>query len=511
MQKMMTSSRNQLLAVLLWGLVFALAYSQSPLYTSNQNQYFLHGLAQAGYADLSSDWLANTADPTSVFSQMVALIYRYLNWEGIYYIVYALLMMVYFYSLWGIVASLYGWKASKDKALPFLAVLVLVHSAGWRYGLSLILGTNWAYILEDGVADQRLLGPVLQPSTFGVFLLLSIHFFLQRRMVLAILSASLAAIIHPTYLLSAGALTAVYLLDVVIHERSWVKAALLGGLALAMVTPILLAVFPVFAGAPNGISSQARQVLVEFRIPHHTLLSQWFDATVVVKIGLVLLALYLARKTRLFIVLGVSMLAVSVLTLVQVASSSAGLALLFPWRLSTFLVPLSFAIILAHLLDRLLDRPELGRPKAQKAIVLFSFTIALIAITSGVVRFALDIQRKSLTVESGVQAHVASRRVPGDVYLIPFKMQDFRLAAGAPAFVDFKSIPYRSDEVLEWYRREQLAERFYKTGDCAVLDEILAKYSLSHVVTEDGKPNNPCPGLDLIYTDGAYNLWRIQP
>lgn len=40
---------NKIFVVLLWGIVFALAYAQSPLYTSNQNQYFLHGLAQAGY------------------------------------------------------------------------------------------------------------------------------------------------------------------------------------------------------------------------------------------------------------------------------------------------------------------------------------------------------------------------------------------------------------------------------------------------------------------------------
>jgi hypothetical protein len=63
--------------------------------------------------------------------------------------------------------------------------------------------------------------------------------------------------------------------------------------------------------------------------------------------------------------------------------------------------------------------------------------------------------------------------------------------------------------VLEWYRREQLAERYYKSDDCAALDEILAEYALTHVITEEGKPNAICPGMDLIYTDGAYHLWRV--
>jgi hypothetical protein len=121
-------------------------------------------------------------------------------------------------------------------------------------------------------------------------------------------------------------------------------------------------------------------------------------------------------------------------------------------------------------------------------------------------------QRKSTGVETALQAFVAAHRKPGDVYLIPFKMQDFRLAAGAPAFVDFKAIPYRSDEVLEWYHRELQAERFYKTGDCMALDEIKAEYSITHVITDEGMaPEDVCPGLDLIYSDGAYSLWKIEP
>ena len=45
-------------------LAFGLSYGRSPLYTSNQNQYFLHGAARAGIGFLREDRLANTADPT---------------------------------------------------------------------------------------------------------------------------------------------------------------------------------------------------------------------------------------------------------------------------------------------------------------------------------------------------------------------------------------------------------------------------------------------------------------
>ena len=37
-----------LASFLAWAFVFGLIYAQSPLYTNNQNTYFLHGLAKAG-------------------------------------------------------------------------------------------------------------------------------------------------------------------------------------------------------------------------------------------------------------------------------------------------------------------------------------------------------------------------------------------------------------------------------------------------------------------------------
>src|SRR5205823_14298714 len=49
----------------LLAVAFAAAYGQAPLYYSNQNQYFLHGLAAAGEGYLSEDWLARTLDPRS--------------------------------------------------------------------------------------------------------------------------------------------------------------------------------------------------------------------------------------------------------------------------------------------------------------------------------------------------------------------------------------------------------------------------------------------------------------
>jgi hypothetical protein len=64
---------------LLGAALFSAAYCQAPLYYSNQNQYFLHGLADAGVGLLNEDWLATTADPTPLFSALVSATARFLH------------------------------------------------------------------------------------------------------------------------------------------------------------------------------------------------------------------------------------------------------------------------------------------------------------------------------------------------------------------------------------------------------------------------------------------------
>ena len=498
------------LAFLVWGLIFALAYAQSPLYTSNQNQYFLHGLTHAGYGDLGRDWLANTLDPTPVFSALVAMIYSGLGWEGWFYIIYALLMGIYLYSLWGIVDAVFELHASQMKTILFFSLLILLSSAGWRFTLSRVLGVNWAYVLEDGVADQRLLGPVLQPSAFGVFLLLSIYFYLRGRPYLGIAAAVIAATFHPTYLLSSAALTLAYIWDAFFTRRDLRMSAQLGLLALVLVSPILLVSYTVFAGAPAQAAQQARQILIEFRIPHHAVVSQWFDVTAVVKIAIVCIAITLTRRTRLFTVLLIPACISVALTLAQLALASDTLALLFPWRLSTFLVPLSTAIILAAIVQRVPSfrwaRAEVG----QKALVVASILFIALSLLVGMIRFTLDLDRKGHESEQPLMEFVSLNRSSGDTYLIPLKMQDFRLDAGASVLVDFKAIPYRAEEVLEWYHRVQLVERFEKNGDCAALSRILGEYPVTHVVVEAGQGGGTCAQLEPVYSDASYNLLRVK-
>ena len=547
--------------------LFAVIYTQSPLYTSNQNQYFLHGLAQAGVGYLAEDWLANTLDPTPVFSSLVEWTYRLTHWETLYYIIYALLMGIYAASAIGIVEHIFplrnnarGWKSTRF--LVFLALFLLVHSAAWRFALSRGLGDNWSFVLEDGVADQRLLGLVLQPSAFGVLLALSIYLFLKDRPYWAVLSAALAASVHPTYLLSAGALTAGFLVTRLLALRQntttpdaitangqqkksalrrpprWpvrIMTALLPGfLALLAVLPILAYVYLNFGDTPPETTAQAQDILVHYRIPHHALVSWWFDATAIVKLTLMLSALILVRKQRLFWVLGIPFVIAATLTLAQVISGSNFLALLFPWRISVFLTPLSTTLILAWLVQQVTawlekratstnwgNRASVAypaptsqqiKPNGVMGTVLRTSSLALIAllVMAGLARIILDFQRKAQSPENPMLDFVAANHQAGEIYLTPIKMQEFHLLAKSPQYVDFKAIPYQDGDVLEWYRRIRLADRFYKQSDCAMLRQFVTNESITHVILPQEIFDGSCPDLNPVYEDEAYGVYRLE-
>jgi len=125
-------------------------------------------------------------------------------------------------------------------------------------------------------------------------------------------------------------------------------------------------------------------------------------------------------------------------------------------------------------------------------------------------RFVLDLQRKALAPERPLEAYVAKHQSAGEIYLIPVKMQDFRLETGAPAYIEFKSIPYRDTDVLEWRRRIRQADRFYDQGNCTILEQLSGQEGVSHVVLPAEAASPTCYGLDVIYQDQAFQLARLK-
>jgi hypothetical protein len=502
--------------------LFTLAYAQSPLYTSNQNQYFLHGMASAGHGILSEDWLANTLDPTPVFSKLIDITWRVLPWQPIFYIYFGILAGIFLFSLLGIANTLWGVGKFRPQKWLYLILLIALFSAGTRYLTARISGVDWEFLFDGGVAGQRLLGTVFQPSTFGVFLILSIYLFLRGNRGWAIVSLLVATTFHPTYLLSAGVLTAVYM-GITFWEIRRIRPPLVLGLgALIGVFPILWHTLTTFGGTSPEYSAMARKILAVYRIPHHAVVSEWFDSSVLIKLFFVGLALIISWKgqsptkskpilhsphRKLFhIILWPTGIAVAI-TLVQVLTDNVILALLFPWRISTWLVPLSVGIIVGWIVDWSFLRFHLANYSSW--ILAICGTLAIIFALIGIIKFQILWQEKQALDDRAMMESVEKNKQPGQVYLIPLKMQDFRLETGAPAYIEFKSIPYKDLDVLEWRRRVELTRKFYERVRCKKMVKLHETENITHLVVPRDHPLEDCKQIERVYWDESYGIYQI--
>ncbi len=472
--------------------LFGVAYTQSYLYEGNQNTKFLHGIMQTGQGLLRQDWLANTVDPLPAFSYLVYLTAK-IN-ANLFYLYYFILFGIYVASLLGIVALVFHNFKTKFRNLYLFSLLVLIHSQWFTLRFEAKTTLNPAF-LQNGLAGYYLLGMEFQNSAFGVFLLVSMLVFLKRKYVWAVLWLSLACLFHSAYVFAAGLMMVAYLLVIWWEElgsptrlkgftlrqlfRSALKPFWLGLLALLLILPVLWYSSAYLGSTTAASGAKAIQIIVHERIPHHTLPQDWFTGVSVLQIAVMLFGLILAWKSRLFIVMLSLMIGGLLLSLVQIMTGSDSLAMLSPWRVSVLLMPLSTTLILAWLLKVSLAALEKTH---------FHYEWALIPVALGLIIYPVyrgyEYQQKydsSYRVNKIRDAmdYVHQTMKPGDVYLIPpddAEFDDFRLYTGAPIFINWKSHPYKDTEVLEWYRRLQLAEKFYAAsetpGACQALQDV---------------------------------------
>lgn len=229
----------------------------------------------------------------------------------------------------------------------------------------------------------------------------------------------------------------------------------------------------------------------------------------------------------------------ALLTILQVVTQSNTLALLFPWRISSVLVPLATMIILSELLAYC--NPFISRLKPFVPSVVLSIILALLGIAIPVFKAGFVIKEN----ENGILAHIKTNKTIDDLYLLPvnvpnlasttrgslssdFKpigkkttdtrivpidMQRFRLYAQAPLYIDFKSIPYKDADVLDWHRRLLLAQNWQKrlldNKSPELLLEELRAQKINHIVTS-AKVDLEQSELELKFSDEHFKLWKIK-
>jgi hypothetical protein len=510
------------------------------MYYSNQNQYFLHGLAAAHRGHLDEDWLANTADPTPVFSALVAVTDRYFH-EYLFYVYYILIFGLYCGTLLGVFDVLTEGKAARTARMAFLTALVAVHAGLFRMLSVRAFGIDYPWYFQSGLAAQYVLGFGLQPSVAGVFLLTAILAFLRDRPFAAAACVGLAAALHATYLLPGAILTASFLY-VLWHDGRWRRGIATGGLALLIVSPVVVHSFVRFGPTSAETFAEAQRLLARFRIPHHTSPRAWFDHIAMLQMCWIAFAVWLSRGHRLFGVLIAAIVLSFGLTVIQLAIRSDTVALLFPWRTSAVLVPLSTAIILTRGIQTI--RPHLARllPNQRAAIRLACAIVLAGLVAGGVAVNVFGWGYFTNTDELPLLRFVKANARSGEVYLLPVDvpklgagrrgafstnftppprsgktpndiavdLQRFRLYTGAPIFVDFKAVPYKDVEVLEWHRRLMWAAKAYQSRNWDEGDFLAeaVREGITHVVTTTDRDIR-CRRFETVYEDRFYRFYHI--
>ncbi|XXX79798.1 DUF6798 domain-containing protein [Sorangium sp. So ce134] len=476
--------------------VFGAIMAMSRPFVVNQNTYLVHAARRSGaFPQLEADWFAHTADPTPFFTWLVSPLLSIAGTFGLL----ALNALLSAACLAGLVFAAEALLPDAAPRAPRWAVACAV-AAAWLAG-------PLREVAFEGVAGQYLLRDYLQPSNFGVLLLCGLALWLHGRPRAGAAVAALAAVMHPTYVPSVLLIAGTAL--VLDRDTPWRRQAIPAALTAALLAPPLIWTATQFAPSDAGAFRAAQAIIADGRIPHHTVPQRWLDADVLYRALIVAAAILLVRRSA-KLRLG-TFAAVCVLgTLAAVALPQLyTLRLAFPWRISTWLVPLCTAVLCAALLGHAARRVPPRVPRLVPPVLLgVVWAVAMAAAVDGGLR-----RMRRRTDTGAALAREAQRRgAVTDVVISPPSWEHLRLNAPVAIFADWKSHPYADREVLEWDRRNKLLRKLYpRRGplQCSALAPILASSPAPRWVIVPRGSSMSCPGVELATSDRDGSLYRI--
>ncbi|MFW2440195.1 MAG: DUF6798 domain-containing protein [Arenicellales bacterium] len=491
-------------------ILFALAYSQKPLFTFNQNTKFISGLAHAGYRDVSADWMAQITDPFPLFSGLLQLQHQLLGvFAGVHL---SFLLIVALYGITGI------WLAKNFLAqIEGKQRMLLIFSCIWLIVHSSELREIWLNYFPDGLADQYILRSFYQPTAFGVLLLTGATAYISGRLQLAAVLFILAPLFHPTYLIPSALIATT--LTVLPANRSLGisrnKRIFFLSLVLFALTPYAIWCINSLSSGDPLIQEKAHQLLAEVRIPHHANPLLW-EHGLTAKFFLVgLAASWFGRKWIIGQLIIVMLLFIAVTMLWAIIAPNPTLGVLAPWRLSVIIAPLCWIVVLATA-ARWLTGVISNKAFSSYTGLGWAFIIIVIGITSsiGIYRFYAGYHYKKTSDYYAISRFIETYHEPGSQYLIPIDQMNIRLEAGVPVFVTWKSHPTKDSEFLEWYKRIQAAQVIYDNQAGLTQSEMLVlkeKFSVTHVIWPTEKGDFPFLKMGSpVYSDKYFSLWDMR-
>lgn len=496
-------------------LMFTAAYTIAPNYYNNQHYYFLNAFAQADGSSLSGDWMSHTADPTPVFTALIAATQKY-GWPGLYYVYQAILYGIYIFSLTGLIAYLFDVKFFSRTYWLFVILITFLHSKLFIDLTSAAIHADSGWHAQAGVAGQSILSNYLQPSMFDVLLVFSLWAFLANRYVAAGLAIALAATFHPSILIAGCFLTMGYLLALILR-KNYRGAFRIGLSALIGVVPISLYVYSTFTSSSTEVANAANYILAHIRAPHHAIPASWQEGMMYIQLATVCGALWLTRKTKLFIpilvptILGV-LSTMGIALAMRTGINVDGLALTLPWRISILLIPVSSSIISAWILLRVYSKQNQHSTRHRSLSLALALVVLAASVGYGTAVTRANWIRRSADPANSLFAFV--RGATPATYVIPVDLEAFRLETNQPVLVDYKSVPFIDTEILEWYARLNDAKNFYAAqggAQCALAARLKQRYGIARAVVLAPKSDRVtvCPTFKMLYEDLMYAVYNL--
>ena len=469
---------------------YAAWQAAAPLFAGTQVTYFLHGIRSVS-PWLERDWQAATKDPYPVFSSFIEVLARL-----------------------GVLDA--GTRACQVllAAALYLGVRAIVSAKGSLLVSLVSLAVATSALTDEALAGHFALDADFAPTSVCALLVLAIG--LRRFSWLSILPVALALLIHPMFCLSAALLVLWSAHQGTTGpwrtvDRTWPRATCTGpggsrrtflvvhGALLAFSVIVALWTLARFRETDEAIAAQGRSVLL-WRIRYHVNPELWLKGTfpssetpwvtryeypsaltgalnagraALWVIGIVALRKLRRPEHQILSAAGVITLAGVVLALV---TKNEVVRVWMPWRVSTWALHVAGAGLAAWVFS--LPSAVVGRRFAAGMMVA---SAAWIVFDTIVGRHGMAFVRGSAYVEAMREAKGALP--PSLCAAVPVTWFKARTRGEWCIFVDRKTHPYAANELVEWKRRVDVAQRFYDGASCELLDE---------------------PGVDVVFAPAGF-------
>ena len=388
--------QRRIAAYLLAAAVLGLACSIQPLYSGNQDGYFLHGLAQGGYGFLSDDWRANATDPFPAISKLVELVYAS-GHPKLFYLFQFIFCGIYAVSLIGIAVEVFRIRRGIFEYAVLFATLVVVDS----YALGYFSQTRFGFDVRSYVPDT-MPGDYFQPSTFGSVLFLSIYLFIKRHRAAAILCLGIVVNFHPVYMLGAGSLALSYMVVAFREEKTLKQPLLLGAMFFVVALPELI--YYATQVGPTSAEHFARAADIMSERSRHLYPQAWMHSPAfLLRFVVMLLAVYFARGTPLLPIILVPLSIGLALVGAQLLTDSDKLRTLYSYRMFVLVGPVATACVIGWMAARFFQFRLVRNRSARKVLggLAVTGTLLLAAFGANATRWWFERKAESSLAPTG--------------------------------------------------------------------------------------------------------------